>query len=441
MSTPQQQGSKVFGLALLQLTLLRLAAGSGFGMNLIQVSNEDKSEVACTVALLRKYFNSGDALSGAVLCVSVTPYGRDVQEQLLRGINQEQSFPWTIQTTRHQLKDESEFHSQILHEKPRCYFLVVSNLDDEDLEEIFEYWKRMLNWNPLAQFVVYLASVEETDEEMTDLMLELMLTFMNSKLYNVNVIGQSDENNFFYAKSVFPYHPDNNCGNRVIAVEVLDACSFEEGGEADEEDESDEDDSDSRESVERQEKEIGNGEMEIVRAEIEEHVDTLSDFDNDTTTVKEDLFVQRRSAKEFSNDTESKSQQPEVVILEYMRARFEDKFPHDLSGCPIRAAYRGPWEPYIFTSSAPLEPDDLVQGEEGNDTNIEQAYDEGYEEVQEYTDENTNPNQVEEPLTKTKLTGIEYQLTQTIAEQLHVDIEFKAQSSNVFHLFQQLIEG
>lgn len=435
MSTPQQQGSKVFGLALLQLTLLRLAATSGFGINLMQVPSEDKSEVACTVALLRKYFNSGDALSGAVLCVSVTPYVRDIQEQLLRGINQEQSAPWTIQTTRHQLKDEAEFHSQILHEKPRCYFLVVENLDDEDLEEIFEYWKRMLNWNPLAQFVVYLASVEETDEEMTDLMVELMLTFMNSKLYNVNVIGQSDENNFFYAKTVFPYHPDNNCGNRVIAVEVLDACSLE-GEEADEEDEYDEEDADSRETVKRQENDIENVQMEI-----EEFVDNLTDVDNDTTEVRRDSFVERRSAKEHSNDTESNANQAEVVIQEYMRARFEDKFPHDLSGCPIRAAYRGPWEPYIFTSSTPLEPEDLVQGEEGNNTDTEEIYDEGYEEVQEYTAENTNPNQIEEPLTKTKLTGIEYQLTQTIAQQLHVDIEFKAQSSNVFHLFQQLIEG
>lgn len=167
----------------------------------------------------------------------------------------------------------------------------------------------------------------------------------------------------------------------------------------------------------------------------------MSDVDNDTTKVRRDSFVERRSAKENSNDTESKANQAEVVIQEYMRAKFEDKFPHDLSGCPIRAAYRGPWEPYIFTSSTPLEPEDLVQGEGENNTDTEETYDEGYEEIQEYTVENTNPNQIEEPLTKTKLTGIEYQLTQTIAEQLHVDIEFKAQSSNVFHLFQQLIEG
>lgn len=89
----------------------------------------------------------------------------------------------------------------------------------------------------------------------------------------------------------------------------------------------------------------------------------------------------------------------------------------------------------------PLEPDDLEQVDVDNDTDTEQSYDEGYEAVEEYTIENTNPNQIEETPTKTKLTGIEYQLTQTIAEQLHVDIEFKAQSSNVFHLFQQLIEG
>lgn len=433
MSTRQRQGSKVFGplplplLLLLFQLALHLVVASGFGINLMQVPSEDKSRVACTVALLRKYFNSGDSLSGAVLCVSVTPYVRDVQEQLLHGINQEQSYPWTIQTTRHQLKDESELHMQILHEKPRCYFLVVENLDDEDLEEIFEYWKRMLNWNPLAQFVVYLASVEETDEEMTDLMVELMLTFMNSKLYNVNVIGQSDENIFYYAKTVFPYHPDNNCGNRVIAVELLDACSFEDGNEKED---SDDEEVDSIENEDEEE----DGETEIEETEV---ANNLTDVDISSPPLGDSL----RSFQEDSNDTKLAAKQPEVTIQEYMRAKFEDKFPHDLSGCPIRAAYRGPWEPYIFTSSMPLEPEDLEQVDVDNDTDTEQSYDEGYEAVEEYTIENTNPNQIEETPTKTKLTGIEYQLTQTIAEQLHVDIEFKAQSSNVFHLFQQLIEG
>lgn len=437
MSTRPRQGSKVLvplPRLLFQLAL-RMVVVCGFGINLMQVPSEDKSRVACTVALLRKYFNSGDSLSGSVLCVSVTPHVRDVLDQLLHGIDQDQSYPWTIQATRHQLKDEFESRLQILHEKPRCYFLVVENLDDVDLEEIFEYWKLMLNWNPLAQFVVYLASVEETDEEMTDLMVEMMLTFMNSKLYNVNVIGQSDENNLYYAKTVFPYHPDNNCGNRVIAVEVLDSCSYEAGDEVEDSDEEEDVSMENEDEGENGETEIE--EAEIEDAEVEEHTNNLTDIVINTPPVGDSF----RSFKEDSNDTEPGAKQPDVTIQEYVRARFEDKFPHDLSGCPIRAAYRGPWEPYIFSSSMPLEPEDLEQVDEGNATDTEQSYDEGYEAVEDYTGENTNSNQNEETPTKTKLTGIEYQLIQTIAEQLHVDIEFKTQSSNVFHLFQQLIEG
>ncbi|KAH8417987.1 hypothetical protein KR222_009809, partial [Zaprionus bogoriensis] len=437
MSTPQLQGSSLsrpLRLALLQLTL-RLAMVAGFGINLMVVPDEDRSQVACTLALLRKYFNSGDSLSGSVLCVSVTPYARDVQEQLLRGINQNEALPWTVLTTRHHEKEVPESNMKPLHQRPQCYFLVVENLDDEDLEEIFAYWKLMLNWNPLAQFVVYLASVEETDEEMTDLMVELMLTFMNNKLYNVNVIGQSDENSFYYAKTVFPYHPDNNCGNRVIAVELLDACSYEVEGDGDEEDE------EFSESTETENEQESNFDNDNEETEMEENRDS-GNYATDEELDRENPFA-RQYANESNlskqESTSSSESQPVLQIEQYMRARFEDKFPHDLSGCPIRAAYRGPWEPYIFTSSVPAEPNYAEEAAEGNDSAL--TYDEGYEAVEEYTIENVETNQAEETVTKTKLMGIEYQLIQTIAQQLNVDIDFKTQSTNVFHLFQQLIEG
>jgi len=190
----------------------------------MKVPTEAKAPEACILALLRKYFDSGDGLSGSVLCFNRNYQLPNIQEQLLRGMNTYAKYPWSILITNSR---EGPSSSQfVLSEKPQCYFLIIESLDDEDIDDIFEHWKSMVNWNPLAQFVVYLASLEETDEEMTDLMVELLLTFMNKKIFNVNVIGQSEENEFFYGKTVFPYHPDNNCGNRVISIELIDACDY-----------------------------------------------------------------------------------------------------------------------------------------------------------------------------------------------------------------------
>ncbi|KAM8707286.1 hypothetical protein ACLKA7_011389 [Drosophila subpalustris] len=395
-------------LVLLQLLAMRLVVGSGFGINLMQLPQVDKSQVACTLALLRKYFDYSDALSGSVICVSITPLNRDVQERLLLGLNQHVDLPWTLLTTKPQDRGKTQSESlKGMHEKPQCYFLIVGDLEDEDLEETFGHWKRMSNWNPFAQFVVYLAAVEETDDEMTDLMVELLLTFMNNKLYNVNVIGQSEENSFYYAKTSFPYHPDNNCGNRVINVDLLDACSYEEDNEEDEEEESAEE-------------------------------------------VHDSEFPMERSADLGSSQESNNSNQTigSIEVEEYIRARFEDKFPHDLSGCPIRAAYRGSWEPYIFTiSSETTEATESYQDPSAtNELTNETAtqYDDSYADVDDYNNADhvdSNNGQVEEPVGQAKLTGLEFQLLETIAQRMHVTIEFTLQSSNVFHLFQQLIDG
>ncbi|KAH8311080.1 hypothetical protein KR044_004160, partial [Drosophila immigrans] len=420
-------------LVLLQLTLV-----AGFGINLMKVPEEDKSQVACTLALLRKYFTYSDVLSGSVLCVSITPYNRDVQERLLLAMHEHQDYPWTLLTTRAEERRRTQMDLRIMHEKPQCYFLIVGDLDDEDVEETFGNWKRMLNWNPFAQFVVYMSAVEETDEEMTDLMVELMLTFMNNKLYNVNVIGQNDETSFYYAKTVFPYHPDNNCGNRVIAIEMLDACSYE----------GDEDD----EYEEEEEEEFGEEDEE--GEQLEEELNTASE---------EDAPQARQMVAKQDNDS-SNAAQSEVEIEEYVSGRFEDKFPHDLSGCPIRAAYRGPWEPYIFSASSQSDSDveSVTQPQSDSESQYEEetepttaandsdsdsyaesyatSYDDGYGEVEEYNNVD-HVDAVDDSIGQSMLTGLEYQLVQTIAQRLHVTIEFTMQSSNVFHLFQQLIEG
>ncbi|EDV92959.1 uncharacterized protein LOC6564310 [Drosophila grimshawi] len=485
MSTPPLRLSSggttsVAALLLLQLTL-RTVVVNGFGINLMQVRDEDKSQAACTLALLQKYFNSGDTLSGAVLCVSVTPYSRDIQEQLLREFNIQPDCPWTILVTHTKTNFDGQ---QVMQVKPQGYFLVVDNLDDEDLDETLAHWKGMLNWNPLAQFVVYLASVEETDEEMTDLMVEILLSFMNNHLYNVNVIGQSDENSFYSGKTVFPYHPDNNCGNRVIAVEFLDSCSYEEAEEDDDSSsELDNEDTNFEDEIENEfiqdngeaESEYGNNddgptenrenENSATTVEEAEYVNEVEPADenadeyNDTTivdmnshataralglTTNENSSFKMDSQENEGTNKTSKSDQPEIKVKEYVRARFEDKFPRDLSGCPIRAGYRGPWEPYIFPiSQAPLVgPAYYETGGAGNETAPSYDYnDEMQEDYNNAEDEMPNTNQVDESVGLSTLTGIEYQLTQTIAQRLHVSIDFTTKSSNVFHLFQQLIEG
>ncbi|XP_022221927.2 uncharacterized protein LOC111073756 [Drosophila obscura] len=517
-------GRSVWAATLL-LHFWQLASGvDGFGMNLMAVANEDRAQGACILALLRKYFDSGDGLSGSVLCISRNYQLHHVQERLLSGMNLYEGYPWTLLVTnpREGPAPSTEF---VMNEKPQCYFLMVGNLEDEDLDEVFDYWKGMLNWNPLAQFVVYLAAVEETDEEMTDLMVELLLTFMNKKIFNVNVIGQSEENEFYYGKSVFPYHPDNNCGNRVIAVELLDACAYQSANKADKdydyEEEEEEGGADeiaeeaeengenggeeateiTEENTENNGEENTDNEMEYEGSDLYlESGDNLIDnkallmrmydeyADQSTENEGQDESAQstessnkvqsEQRSKEDKSDqstesgTEDTSVQPtdsnnedlsehstesgegnsssnvtakvEATIEEFYRAKFEDKFPRDLSGCPLTAAFR-PWEPYIFRSGEePVE--DYYYGAQGDgDYNETSSYgdpgDESYADADaEDTDGLLEADAVADGA-KAKLGGIEYQMVQTIAERLHVHIDMQAENSNLYHLFQQLIDG
>ncbi|XP_017476982.1 PREDICTED: uncharacterized protein LOC108366982 [Rhagoletis zephyria] len=195
----------------------------------MEVSETDRAEIICTMALLHKYFEYGEPLSGSLISMSLTTAPFNIQQDLLNALHEQLDVPWTVVVRNiHQPSTSSGASATILHEKPQCYFVIIENLQDGDLEDVLEDWKTDINWNPLAQFVVYMASLEETDEEMTELMTEILLSFMNKNIYNVNVIGRNEENAFFYGKTVFPYHPDNNCGNRVTAIETLDICDFQD---------------------------------------------------------------------------------------------------------------------------------------------------------------------------------------------------------------------
>ncbi|EDW42313.1 GM24108 [Drosophila sechellia] len=545
MSTPEQR----FWLAALLFLLSPHSGVRGFGINLMKVQTEDKGQEACILALLRKYFDSGDGLSGSVLCINRNYQLPNIEEQLLRGMNNYVNYPWSLLITNS--REGPSPAKFLMNKKPQCYFLIVDNLEDEDLDEVFEHWKGMVNWNPLAQFVVYLASLEETDEEMTDLMVELLLTFINKKIFNVNVIGQSEENQFYYGKTVFPYHPDNNCGNRVISVELLDACDYpseepesedendgEEGDGAQEEgdgpqeegngDQEEEDgpqeqeDGDQAEGDEGQENDDGGpenkteNEFPIGSSGVEENSESITsqganesniteietvtvenvdydenpegtrfyhsiktqqnlvrqfvtpnndysdnslentsvflatNYDNGRDSNNEDNAEEfPESAKdddELENDLSSNSSEPEAIIEEFFRAKFEDKFPRDLSGCPLTASFR-PWEPYIFRNSEEQPVDDYYYGLQGdgddyNDTspNYGELEDESYADPGEDGDGGI-PDTETQSGGKLKLSGIEYEMVQTIAERLHVSIEMQVENSNLYHLFQQLIDG
>ncbi|KAH8293863.1 hypothetical protein KR054_005843 [Drosophila jambulina] len=455
MSTPAYR----FAATLLLLHVLQLAPGAhGFGLNLMKVQGEDRGQAACILALLRKYFDSGDGLSGSVLCFTRNYQLHNIQDQLLRDINSYADYPWTLLVTN--VREDANAAEFLMHEKPQCYFLIVENLDDEDLDELFEHWKSMINWNPLAQFVVYLAAMEETDEEMTDLMVEVLLTFMNKKIFNVNVIGQSEENEFFYGKSVFPYHPDNNCGNRVISVELLDACDYtgddkeeeekededydedeEGGGEEEGEDQEGSEDKENTNNTENteksqkqpsNEKELGEGSDE---KDEEYPQNKIESDENINENDKDDDSLEKISQTNLT--------QPEAIIEEFYRAKFEDKFPKDLSGCPLTAAFR-PWEPYIFRNSEDEPTEDYYYGLKGDGDDYNETSSYGESDDESYADpeaEDEAEDTETESSANLKLSGIEFQMVQTIAERLHVNIEMQGENGNLYHLFQQLIDG
>ncbi|KAH8385699.1 hypothetical protein KR200_010196 [Drosophila serrata] len=447
MSTPAYR----FVATLLLLHGLQLALKvHGFGLNLMKVQGEDRGQGACILALLRKYFDSGDGLSGSVLCFTRNYQVHNIQDQLLRDINSYADYPWTILVTNS--RDSANAAEFLMHEKPQCYFLIVENLDDEDLDELFEHWKSMVNWNPLAQFVVYLAAIEETDEEMTDLMVELLLTFMNKKIFNVNVIGQSEENEFFYGKTVFPYHPDNNCGNRVISVELLDACDY--AGDDKGEEEQEDDDYDAAEEDEGGDQEVTEDEGNTNATESTEQSKEESSSDYESPRGNDDYTQNKIESEEnileHDNGKDSLDKimktnlsEPEAIIEEFYRAKFEDKFPKDLSGCPLTAAFR-PWEPYIFRNSEDEPPEDYYYGLRGDGDDYNETSSYGESEDESYADPEAE-DEVEDTETESsaniKLSGIEFQMVQTIAERLHVNIEMQGENGNLYHLFQQLIDG
>ncbi|KAH8243782.1 hypothetical protein KR032_010074 [Drosophila birchii] len=447
MSTPAYR----FAATLLLLYVLQLPhRAHGFGLNLMKVQGEDRGQGACILALLRKYFDSGDGLSGSVLCFTRNYQLHNIQDQLLRDLNSYADYPWTLLVTNsREGTNTAEF---LMHEKPQCYFLIVENLDDEDLDELFEHWKSMVNWNPLAQFVVYLAAMEETDEEMTDLMVELLLTFMNKKIFNVNVIGQSEENEFFYGKSVFPYHPDNNCGNRVISVELLDACDYtgddkEEGEKEDQDYEEDEEEEGGEQEGFEDEENTNNTESTEQSMESDDGNEERDEENPQNNLESEENINANDEGKGEKDDSleklfKSNISEPEAIIEEFYRAKFEDKFPKDLSGCPLTAAFR-PWEPYIFRNDD--EPaDDYYYGLRGDGDDYNETSSYGESEDESYADpevEDDAEDTETETSAKIKLSGIEFQMVQTIAERLHVNIEMQGENGNLYHLFQQLIDG
>ncbi|KAH8331192.1 hypothetical protein KR067_012616 [Drosophila pandora] len=446
MSTPKQRflGRSVWAAALFLLSGLQPVPGAfGFGINLMKVPAENKGLEACILGLLRKYFESGDGLSGSVLCFNRNYQLPYLQDQILKGMNSYQGYPWSLLITN--FRDSFSSSELQMQEKPQCYFLIVESLDDEDLDEVFEHWKNMLNWNPLAQFVVYLATLEETDEEMTDLMVEVLLTFMNKKIFNVNIIGQSEENEFFYGKSVFPYHPDNNCGNRVISVELLDACDYigDEKNEEKEEDEDDEGDGDEQDEDGSQENIDENASKDSGNDQPDMPLDGNESEEKDYNE-NEDFENQSDENGDNENEVNANVTEPEVIIEEFYRAKFEDKFPRDLSGCPLTAAFR-PWEPYIFRTEVEEATDEYYYGvgteDEYNETSsYEDSDDDSFGDTEaDYDDPAVEADTESTP--KIKLNGIEYEMVQTIAERLHVNIEMQKENTNLYHLFQRLIDG
>ncbi|XP_011200648.2 uncharacterized protein LOC105224298 [Bactrocera dorsalis] len=562
----------------------------GFGMRLMEISDSDHSQVVCALALLQKYFQYGEPLSGSVISMSFTSASLHIQQDLLNAMHTQVVIPWTVVVRNPRQAPNYPRSTMILHEKPQCYFIIIENLEDGDLEDVFEDWKTNINWNPLAQFVVYLASVEETDDEMNELMIEILLSFMNKKIYNVNVIGRNEENGFYYGKTVFPYHPDNNCGNRVIAIETLDMCdyqdpnkpkdkyNFDEEGDGDEVDydgadddggleyddinknnkdgefdnehgakdgegnHNDNRDADRAEDVVRDKDEgkntYGNGNSDregdenpdqdadhrvADGAKMDEYNDGENGVDQDGNEILEEENDSKRSVEgyiklnrhlkvitesnkrgelnwnfrdfrherksnfkttietrtkktfytrekpqkrspakhlkltDYSQEDRNDSQMQKIYLQELYRASFLDKFPKDLSGCPVVAAFR-PWEPYIFKETSEYEnrADSNPRADKNNevlDTN-EAAYnleneenivnnsyvdDDDDAEAESSYDDVDAADVSDEPAFK--LNGIEYQLVQTIGERLHITIDFQLENSNLYHLFQQLIDG
>lgn len=180
----------------------------------------------CATAFLDKYFISGDYYKGGLLSIILGNVDMDLEDEFLREIHS-QADKWSIQVKN--LKNLFNKNYEI-HNKVQCYFAFFDvNKEDglEGLEEIHKNWRSEGNWNPLAQFIVFLTQVEESKEEMDEVVTEVLLFFSDLTIFNVNVIARNEEDDEIFSKSMFPYDYYNDCGKRVITIELLDTCFFE----------------------------------------------------------------------------------------------------------------------------------------------------------------------------------------------------------------------
>lgn len=276
-------------------------------------SNSTEFSSKCAAALLKKYFVSGDSQKGGLLSILLGNIENDIENQFLQEVNS-QSNQWSIHVKNLESKPNENYEIQY---KVQCYFAFL-DVNEEDgfdgLDEIHANWKSEGNWNPSAQFIVFLTQIEESEDEMDEVVTEILIFFSNLNIFNVNVIAQNDEDDEIFSKSMFPYDSSNNCGKRVISIELLDTCSLSE--------------------------------------------------DND------------------------------IVVEEKVRGKFLDKFPNNLQSCPLKV-YARVFEPYTFHNSS-----------------SGKFYD-----------------------------GIDFQLIQTLSDQLNFSAEFILQNKTLFEILQELMEN
>lgn len=183
----------------------------------------------CAAAFLEKYFVSGDSHKGSLLSVLLENVDSDLENDFLREINSKPG-KWSIQVESISNKISSK---SVIPQKIQCYFAFL-DINEEDgfdaLDDMYDNWRSFSNWNPSAQFIIFLTQIEESQDEMDETITEILIFFSNLNIFNVNVIARNEDNeDEVLSKSMFPYDAWNHCGKRVISIELLDSCVLEDG--------------------------------------------------------------------------------------------------------------------------------------------------------------------------------------------------------------------
>lgn len=178
--------------------------------------------VPCILKLCEKYFKPKRALAGSLVIVNFPAHGLFIAKDIIKSLMEDERHNQTLMT-----KVATRQHADPLHvtELAQNYLIICRN--STDLKENLIQLKSLPTWNPLAQFVVVIASKFNASDNQLNIfkVVEETLTY---HIININVIYTKPNSIDIEVIGWYPYD-GTNCANKLENFKIIDECSIIDG--------------------------------------------------------------------------------------------------------------------------------------------------------------------------------------------------------------------